>query len=275
MKRTAFLAALLFPLGAMAQGGAVTQSSSSSVSSSSVSDGNGNTVTTTTTIRDGKKETRRTVKGPDGKVISESTEGEGGEQPAQPAKEGGPWLGIHTGEVPDALRAQLDLSEHEGLLIEQLAADSPAGRAGLQKNDIIISYNRKPVKSPEELRGELMKGEPGEKVQIEYLRKGRQEKTLVTLGKRGDAGQNQPPPEVKPGGTAKTKASSRTVIVDKDGKTQVIENNQGGDPIEQMLKDPNVPEAMKDSLRKMQEQMREFNKRTEEMIPERKKTQDQ
>jgi len=97
----------------------------------------------------------------------------------------------------------------------------------------------------------------------------------VTLGKRGDAGQNQPPPEVKPGGTAKTKASSRTVIVDKDGKTQVIENNQGGDPIEQMLKDPNVPEAMKDSLRKMQEQMREFNKRTEEMIPERKKTQDQ
>lgn len=275
MKRTVFLAALLFPLGAMAQGGGVTQSSSSSVSSSSVSDGNGNTITTTTTIRDGKKETRRTVTGPDGKVISETKEGGNGEAPPQPGKEGGPWLGIHTGEVPDALRAQLDISEHEGLLIEQLAADSPAGRAGLQKNDIILSYNRKPVKSPEELRAELAKAEPGDKALIEYLRKGRKEKATVTLGKRGDFAGEPVPPDAKAGGTATTKASSRTVIVDKDGKTQIIENQQGADPIEQMLKDPNVPETMKESLRKMQEQMREFNKRTEEMIPGRKKRQDQ
>ena len=280
MKRTAFLAALLIPFSALA----VEQrsASSSSMSSSSVTDANGNTVTTVTTVRDGKKETRRTVKGPNGNVLSETTEEgdvEKSAKPDQPPKEGGPWLGIHTGEVQPALRDQLDLRENEGLLVEQLAPDSPAGRAGVQKNDIILSYNLTPVNSAEQLREQLAKGQPGEKVIVEVLRKGQKSKLAVTLGKRGESTNDPnviPPgdPAGKTGGTATSKSSSRTVIVGKDGKTQIIDNQQGGDPFADMLKDPNVPETMKESLRKMQEQMRGFKKQTDDLLPGREKKKD-
>ena len=280
MKRTAFIAALLIPFSALA----VEQrsASSSSMSSSSVTDANGNTVTTLTTVRDGKKETRRTVKGPDGTVLSDTTEEGDAEKPAKPdqsQKEGGPWLGIHTGEVQPALRDQLDLRENEGLLVQQLAPDSPAGRAGVQKNDIILSFNLTPVNSAEQLREQLAKGQPGEKVIVEFLRKGQKSKVPVTLGKRGDPASDPngiPPadPADKAGGAATSKSSSRTVIVGKDGKTQIIDNQQGGDPFADMLKDPNVPETMKESLRKMQEQMHGFKKQTDGLLPGKGKKKD-
>ncbi len=38
----------------------------------------------------------------------------------------------------------------EGVLVVDVATDSPAWRAGLRKDDVITSVNRKPVKSPEE-----------------------------------------------------------------------------------------------------------------------------
>lgn len=279
MKRIAFLAAILIPVSAFA----VEQrsASSSSMSSSSVTDANGNTVTTVKTVRDGKQETRRTVKSPDGTVLSDTTEGGAAGESAKPdqsPKEGGPWLGIHTGEVQPALRDQLDLRENEGLLVEQLAADSPAARAGLQKNDIVLSYNLTPVNSAEQLREQLAKGRPGEKAIIELLRKGQKSKVAVTLGKRAGSVSEQTatPPAGnagKTGGGATSKSSSRTVIVGKDGKTQIIDNQPGGDPFAEMLKDPNIPEAMKESLRKMQEQMRGFEKQVDP-IPgrERRKT---
>lgn len=251
---------------------AETVSSSSSQTTNSYTDASGNTVTITTTERDGVRETRKVVTGPGGKVISD-TKGdapEDGDAPAQPA--GGPWLGIHTAPVPAALRAQLDIAEEEGLVVERLAPDSPAGRAGIRENDLLLSFNLTPVNSAEKLRAELAKSRPGEKALVDYLRKGQREKAAITLGKRGESKSDDAPPAANlpadNGGGAHS--SSRTVIVGPDGKTQVIESG-GGDPFERMLDDPNVPETMKDSLRKMQEQMREFKQRADDMMPGAKK----
>ncbi len=328
MKRTrisAALALLLIPLAAGAEERAKNAgfSSSSSSSSTSTTDANGNTVTVTTTERDGKRETRRTVTTPGGKVVAETKEnGDGkaaddGEKPAaQQGKAGGPWLGVHTAELPAAMREQLDLRDGEGLLVEQLSPDSPAGSAGIAQHDIILTFNLTPVSTPDELRRELSNRQPGEKVLIEYLHKSRRQKAAVTLGKR--AGNAQPEQQAKdaepvakvdnqqgkaaaqqgklpdfpalpkipgfpdlsklPGAngnvnsntttTSSSSSFSRTVIVGPDGKTRVIENKNGGDPIEQMLRDPNVPETMKESLRKMRQQMREFEGRAGEKAPD-------
>lgn len=330
MKRHLFLtlplALVLATLPAAADEKNATSSSSSSSSSTSTSytDENGNTVTTTTTERDGKRETRRTVTGPGGKVISESNGDADGAKPgAKPAAEkgkpGGPWLGVHTAELPPAMREQLDLPAGTGLLVEQLPPDSPARNAGIAQHDILLTFNLTPVSTPEELRAELAKCRPGEKALIEFLHKSRPQKAAVTLGKRGDAQSEQQAneaepapkgadagakPDKRPGKAADAGANpklpgfpalphlpaipnlpklpgangdanghtttstnsssfSRTVIVGPDGQTRVIENkNGGGDPIEQMLRDPNVPETMKESLRKMQHQMRDFQKRS-------------
>ncbi len=259
--------------------------SSSSSSSSSYTDGSGNTVTTTTTERDGKRETRRTVTAPGGIVLSETNdEGDAAAKPAaKPAAEkgkpGGPWLGVHTAELPTAMREQLDLPAGTGLLVEQLPPDSPAGNAGIAQHDILLTFNLTPVSTPEELRAELAKCRPGEKALIEFLHKARREKAAVTLGKRGNPEDpNAVPPAgapklntgpAFPGGTGKAsaKSSTRTVIVGSDGKAKVIETDADGDPFANMLRDPNVPATMKDSLRKMQEQMRDFHKRTQDAAP--------
>ncbi len=284
------LAAL--PVSAEEKRHAAVGASSSSSSSRSSTDGSGNTVTITTTERDGKRETRRTVTAPGGKVVSETTE-EGDAAPMQAAKPaaekgkpGGPWLGVHTAELPIAMREQLDLPVGTGLLVEHLPPDSPAANAGITQHDVLLTLNLTPVSTPEQLRAELSSRRPGDKVLIEYLRKGRREKAAVTLGKRGDpeavdaaapiAAQAAGPQPVPPGlnampdfpkGTANAsaKASTRTVIVGSDGNTKVIETD--GDPFASMLRDPNVPVAMKESLRKMQEQMRDFQKRTEVVAP--------
>lgn len=285
MNRRQLYPALALLLGALpasaAEGRAsVFASSGESTSTSSHTDASGRTVTTTTTERNGKRETRRTVTGPDGKVLSETTgDSAAATPPAGHTQAGGPWLGVHTSELSPALRAQLDLPAEAGLLVEQLPPDSPAARAGIAQNDILLSLNLSPVATPEQLRAALAKLRPGEKVLIEYLHKARREKAAVTLGKRAnpDEPKTAPPAGVPKTGPAPafppvtaratTKSSTRTVIVGSDGKSTVIETDGDGDPLAAMLRDPNVPEAMKESLRKMQEQMRDFQKRAREAVP--------
>ena len=221
----------------------------------------------------------------------------GAKPEAKPAadkdKPGGPWLGVHTVELPPAMREQLDLPAGTGLLVEQLAPDSPARNAGIAQHDILLTFNLTPVSTPEELRAELGKCRPGEKALIEFLHKSRPQKVAVTLGKRGDAESEKANPDAAPGAAqgaapnvapkgnpkagipkldglpgfpkgipnASTKSSTRTVIIGNDGKTKVIETDGIGDPFAEMLRDPNVPETMKETLRKMQQQMRDFQKR--------------
>jgi hypothetical protein len=183
------------------------------------------------------------------------------------------------------------------LLVEQLPPDSPAGNAGIAQHDILLTFNLTPVSTPEELRAELAKCRPGEKALIEFLHKSRPQKSAVTLGKRGNAeAANAAPgagPDAAPKGdpnvgipkldalpglptlpgfpkgmpNTSAKSSTRTVIIGNDGKTKVIETDGIGDPFANMLRDPNVPATMKESLRKMQEQMRDFQKRTEGVAP--------
>jgi membrane-associated protease RseP (regulator of RpoE activity) len=282
----------VLPLSAEEKPATALSTSRSSSSSTSFMDGNGNTVTNTVTERNGKRETRRTVTGPGGKVISD-TNGEDDEvkpvakPAAEKAKPGGPWLGVHTTELPAAMREQLDIPDGAGLLVDQLPPDSPAGGAGIAQHDILLTINLTPVSTPEQLRDELAKCSPGEKVLVEYLHKARREKAAVTLGKRGDHEAPHTEPIAAPtsapqtglpkpnavSGIPKTtantfaKSSTRTVIVGADGKTKVIETDGDGDPIANMLSDPNMPATMKESLRKIQEQMRDFHKRNGDAAP--------
>src|SRR5882762_7571199 len=48
------------------------------------------------------------------------------------------WLGVYTEEASEALGSQLGLKSGEGLLVTYVAADSPAAKAGLQKNDVLV-----------------------------------------------------------------------------------------------------------------------------------------
>src|SRR3954471_14603044 len=56
-------------------------------------------------------------------------------------------LGLTLTPIEPALQAQLDLSEEEGLIVQEVAPDSPASTAGLKKNDLVLTIDNRPVRS--------------------------------------------------------------------------------------------------------------------------------
>jgi membrane-associated protease RseP (regulator of RpoE activity) len=58
---------------------------------------------------------------------------------------GGPATGLTLEPADDAVRAQLQLPEGQGLVVTSVAPDSAADKAGLQKNDILLTLGGQPL----------------------------------------------------------------------------------------------------------------------------------
>jgi hypothetical protein len=96
------------------------------------------------------------------------------------------YLGIGVEAVPPALSSQLPgiLSDGHGVLVGGIAKDSPAAKAGLQANDILLSYGDRKLTSPEQLLKLVRADKPGHEIKVEYLRGGKTATCTVTLGER-------------------------------------------------------------------------------------------
>jgi hypothetical protein len=80
-------------------------------------------------------------------------------------------------EAPGAtLIEQLDLPRGQGLVLEDVPADSPAAKAGLKAHDILMELNGKPVSSDFDEFGKQLDGiKPDARVEAVVLRKGKRE----------------------------------------------------------------------------------------------------
>jgi serine protease Do len=65
----------------------------------------------------------------------------------------------------------------EGVLVRQVDADSPAGRAGLQAGDVIVSVGGEAAKTPRQVSRTVRRAEPDQPVALEIMRN-RTKKTL-------------------------------------------------------------------------------------------------
>jgi membrane-associated protease RseP (regulator of RpoE activity) len=55
------------------------------------------------------------------------------------------WIGISVSAVDPTLRAQLQLPERQGLIVNEVVKDSPAARAEIKVNDILFELDGKPM----------------------------------------------------------------------------------------------------------------------------------
>lgn len=100
-----------------------------------------------------------------------------------------PRLGVRYVLITPELAAlnQMDVKEgaliYAGEKVNELAVipGSPADKAGLQVNDILIAINDEMIDSKHSLVSLLQKYKPGDEINIEYYRKGEKEVTKVTL----------------------------------------------------------------------------------------------
>lgn len=102
------------------------------------------------------------------------------------------WLGVATEESTDALAAQLGLNPGEGLIVTYVAPDSPAGKAGLQKNDLLTQFGDQLLVYPAQLKKLVLMRKEADEVEITYFRAGKKESVLVTLGKHAAGAEGLP-----------------------------------------------------------------------------------
>jgi beta-lactamase regulating signal transducer with metallopeptidase domain len=85
-------------------------------------------------------------------------------------------LGVTVERPTDALVDQLELPKDQGLVIRDVTADSPAAKAGIKANDILLELNGKPVTSdPDELRKMVEDVKADKPVDAVVMRKGKKE----------------------------------------------------------------------------------------------------
>ncbi len=82
------------------------------------------------------------------------------------------WIGVSVADVEPALRAQLRLPADKGLLVNQVFKDSPADKAGLKVNDILLSIGGKPLADQKKLI-ELVQATGERTINVEVLHEGK------------------------------------------------------------------------------------------------------
>ena len=80
-----------------------------------------------------------------------------------------------------ARRTALSYQKKYGALIDDVGPRTPAAKAGLKKNDIVISYDKRPVRDPDHLIGLIQRSEVAKLVEIKVWRNKREVDTTVTL----------------------------------------------------------------------------------------------
>jgi serine protease Do len=97
------------------------------------------------------------------------------------------WIGILPRDLSDWIVSRLQLGTEEGVLIDNLYQDSPAHKAGLQRFDVVSSWNGEPTKTMGQLARKIADSAIGSQAQVGYYR-GRQQltATVTTIDKPVD-----------------------------------------------------------------------------------------
>ena len=92
------------------------------------------------------------------------------------------WLGVSIQELSQDLAQQFDAPDTQGALVGDVFSSSPAGLAGLQRGDIIRTYNEVQVKNPTHLRSLVADTAPKTSVPLTVLRNGKEVSLSVSIG---------------------------------------------------------------------------------------------
>lgn len=98
------------------------------------------------------------------------------------------WMGVYTQSVDRELADALKLDVDRGAIITNVADDSPAEEAGLQKDDIIIAVDSESIDRAADLTRAIADHRAGDEVTVKVLRDGQEKDLTVTLDsrRRGD-----------------------------------------------------------------------------------------
>jgi serine protease Do len=108
------------------------------------------------------------------------------------------WLGVRIQSVDDATAEALNLGTARGALVAGIDEKGPAKPAGIEVGDVITRFDGREVKDSRDLPRIVASTPVGKAVEVVVVRKGKEERKQVTLGRLEDSDKQQanlqPPP---------------------------------------------------------------------------------
>ena len=92
------------------------------------------------------------------------------------------WLGVSIQEVTDDIAKSFKLKDAKGALVAEVMEDTPAQRGGLERGDIIISFDGKEVETPNDLQRIVASTSPDKGVKVKVIRDGKIKTLTVKVG---------------------------------------------------------------------------------------------
>ncbi len=91
------------------------------------------------------------------------------------------WLGVSVQDITLADKEFLKLGVDQGSLVREVVVDSPAYKAGLKMNDVIVEFNGHTINNSRKLPKEVVYTTSGEEVSIKLVREGKAKTVVVIL----------------------------------------------------------------------------------------------
>lgn len=82
------------------------------------------------------------------------------------------WLGLTVQDITPELARSFDLKRAQGALVTEVAADSPADRAGLERGDIIVNFDGTDIDEAHQVPVLIAESKVGKTVSLTILRRG-------------------------------------------------------------------------------------------------------
>ena len=100
---------------------------------------------------------------------------------------GGSYIGVFAEDINKENMARYSMRDVRGVGITQVVKDSPAEKAGLRKDDVIVRFENDSVTSVRKLNRLVSEVAPDQTVRLGVVRGGGEQEVAVTVGKRKDS----------------------------------------------------------------------------------------
>ena len=97
---------------------------------------------------------------------------------------GGTFLGVHAEDVSKENMGRYNMRDVRGVGVAEVVKDSPAEKAGLRKDDVILSFNGEAVTSTRKLNRLVRESSADQNVRLTISRGGAEQEISATLAKR-------------------------------------------------------------------------------------------
>ena len=92
------------------------------------------------------------------------------------------WLGVGIQNISPDLAKNFNIDKSEGVIVTEIMKDSPAEKAGIKVEDIILAINSEKIKNVTQLTTKIGSTDPGTKINLKILRGGDEKTISITIG---------------------------------------------------------------------------------------------